>query len=349
MKLQFIVAFTVAAVMTLEAGSPRCEVNLRGRWRFEVGDDASFARPEFDDSSWEKIRVPDQWEDQGYPGYDGYAWYRTKFHLPGKLRDKSLMLYLGFIDDVDQVYINGQFLNGRGSDGPSYISAYNQRRNYQISSQMLNFDGENTIAVRVYDDWGDGGIVAGKIGIYSLGTSNPSLDFSGNWKFHEGDNLDWAEQNFDDHAWETLIVPAAWEAQKKENLDGYGWYRNRFVLPENMRKETLILFIGSIDDADELYMNGKKVNSTGRFPAEDYAEYNRRFYNHERIYYIPSEVIRWGEENTLALRVYDSGGEGGIVRGPIGITTRKEYHKFKRTYRNSNYDFSDVINSWFVD
>ena len=110
----------VSVSVTLSARDLRREVSLRVGWRFEIGDNKAYAEPEFDDSEWERIHVPDSWEDQGFPGYDGYAWYRIRLKLPDRLIKKSLYLKLGYIDDVDEVYINGKYLNGSGAFPPEY-------------------------------------------------------------------------------------------------------------------------------------------------------------------------------------------------------------------------------------
>jgi len=347
MKSQLIVLSMIIINQVLFADSPKREVNLRGRWYFELGDTPAYAESDFDHSHWEKIRVPDSWEDQGFPGYDGYAWYRKSFFIPKKLKNKMLTLYLGYIDDVDQVYINGQYLNGRGSDSPHYVSAYNQRRQYQIPGSMLNYGDENLIAIRVYDEWGDGGIVSGKLGIYSQKFIGTTIDMAGKWKFHSGDNPDWSSADLDDSSWNALIVPGFWEDQGYADLDGYAWYRTEITMPKTMENERLILYIGAIDDADEVYINGEKISFKGKFPGENFREYNRRFYNHERFYYIPGHVFRWGKNNIIAIRVWDSGGEGGIYRGPVGITTREEYRKFRKSHRRGYFDFSDFLDDIF--
>ncbi|MBN2103775.1 beta galactosidase jelly roll domain-containing protein [bacterium] len=344
MKIQLTVAFMIMLSHMLIAGSPKREINLRGKWYFELGDIPAYAEADFDHSHWEKVRVPAPWEDQGFPGYDGYAWYRRTFRVPEKLQKKSLTLALGYIDDVDQVYINGQFLNGRGIDAPHYVSAYNQRRLYQIPGNLLKYGDDNVIAVRVYDDWGEGGIVSGKVGIYSQQSSGTTVDLAGRWKFRSGDNPGWAVEDLDDSGWNTLVVPGRWEDQGYQDLDEYAWYRTEIILPKTMEDEKLILYIGAIDDADELYINGKKISSKGKFPGENFREYNRRFYNHERFYYIPGHVLQPGEKNVIAIRVWDSGGDGGIYRGPVGITTRQEYRKFRKSHHYHHSNFSYFLN-----
>ena len=67
----------------------RLEIDLCGDWRFEIGDNPAYAEKNFDDNGWEVIHVPNMWENEGFPGYDGYAWYRLHFFLPAQLKDKG--------------------------------------------------------------------------------------------------------------------------------------------------------------------------------------------------------------------------------------------------------------------
>ena len=48
-------------------------INLNTKWKFAIGDYQKWASPEFNDDDWEAISVPSEWENQGFPGYDGYA------------------------------------------------------------------------------------------------------------------------------------------------------------------------------------------------------------------------------------------------------------------------------------
>ncbi|NJO68062.1 MAG: hypothetical protein HC830_01205, partial [Bacteroidetes bacterium] len=57
----------------------RTLVKLNGYWKFNIGDDISWASPTFNDKDWESLYLPKYWEDQGYVGYDGFAWYRKHY------------------------------------------------------------------------------------------------------------------------------------------------------------------------------------------------------------------------------------------------------------------------------
>jgi sialate O-acetylesterase len=73
---------------------------------------------------------------------------------------------LGYIDDVDEVFINGQKVGQSGSfslnSGPHLI----RKGVTAVPVSALRKTG-NVIAVRVYDDYKEGGIVsAGNFGLY---------------------------------------------------------------------------------------------------------------------------------------------------------------------------------------
>jgi sialate O-acetylesterase len=145
-------------------------LNLSGKWKFHTGNNRNWRATDLNDNDWDKINVPSVWENEGYEDYDGYAWYRLEFTLPQNFTTGDLYLSLGKIDDEDEVYLNGESignvndlkksLNYRGTNWE-----YNARRIYKIKDGLLNRNGKNVIAVRVYDGQGLGGIYEGPIGI----------------------------------------------------------------------------------------------------------------------------------------------------------------------------------------
>lgn len=137
---------------------------------------------------------------------------------------------------------------------------------------------------------------------------------SGNWKFSIGINEKWASQGFDDSGWESIRVPASWEDQGFYGYNGYGFYRKDVTVPSSFKGRMLYLVLGYIDDVDEVYFNGHKIGSTGSFPPKYTSAYNA-----ERKYYLPEEYIHFDAQNVIAVKVYDSQQEGGIVGGNIGI------------------------------
>ncbi|MBD3274200.1 MAG: glycoside hydrolase, partial [Candidatus Marinimicrobia bacterium] len=246
------------------------ELDLEGEWRFEIGDDLSYALPDFNHSDWETIQVPNAWENEGFPGYDGFAWYRKSFELNSSIDNRHLYLKLGRIDDTDAVYLNGVLIGQNGSFPPEYRGAWNVKRIYKIPPEVIRHHRENIIAIRVYDGHEAGGITHGNVGLYSrVDVINMAIDLSGNWYFHPGDNSEWSDPNIDLADWKQINVPAKWERQGYPDLDHFAWYRKSVTISRKLAQEKLILLLGKINDLDQVFFNGELIGETGEMPQWD--------------------------------------------------------------------------------
>lgn len=163
-RLRTLLLSTALLLSTLLA---HAQVELTSGWRFRLGDDPAWAEPDFADTTWSEPIIGQTWEQQGFPDYDGHAWYRVHFFLPTELRDKSpvkdgLLLLLGTIDDCDATYLNGQLIGQTGQFiyEPQYISAWEKPRRYALPSDhpAIRWGAENVLAIRVYDGGGPGGL-----------------------------------------------------------------------------------------------------------------------------------------------------------------------------------------------
>ena len=326
-------------------------VNLSGYWKFSIGDDKSWAATNYNDADWDQIRVPGSWESAGYRDYNGYAWYRTGFKIYDVSYNGPIYLVLGYIDDVDEVYLNGKRLAGSGSFPPNLETAYNRLRKYTVPRDWLNTNGNNTIAVRVYDYYLDGGITSGKPGIYVDEDIEflDVMDLSGKWKFHPGDNKQWTNPSFDDETWKQVDVPADWEWEGYENYDGYGWYRKEFRMPSVTNGEKLYLSLGKIDDYDYVYLNGKLIGTVFDLPKDHEYRFKGYEYNARRVYPIPSGLLRKDGVNVISVRVYDQGQRGGIYEGPIGIMTESSYKKYRHKHYESQSFWDYIIDEFIID
>ena len=142
---------------------------LPGPWHFRTGDDPAYGTREFDEEAWETITVPQRWDEAGHPDYSGVAWYRTRFPLPPLPplpagRSRTVALELGEIADGDETFLNGVRI-GATSEPHAY-------RRYPVSSEPLNWGGENVLAVRVSASRGSGGGGGGG-GIWSVRRDQP--------------------------------------------------------------------------------------------------------------------------------------------------------------------------------
>lgn len=318
--LKNIVAFGMALGIMLSSASAQ-DISLKGRWRFHIGDDVAWASPDFDDSEWEQIWVPAAWEDEGFNGYDGFAWYRVKFD--GRKLDKETVYYasLGFIDDADEAYLNEKLIGFSGQCPPKFKTAYNSERKYVLPAHLINFNGENTIAVRVFDGMHRGGITDGTVGIYPVEGGRLLVDLQGIWSFAR---VGKGDQPADVDSWEKIMVPSPWEYQGNRKYDGFAWYRRTFTTPAKLPNEPLIVMLGKIDDFDRVYINGKLIGSTN-----DKREYGASgSYQVTRAYEISPDILKKSGSNTIEVLVEDMGNIGGIYEGIIGITTKANYKRF---------------------
>lgn len=132
---------------------------LEGQWWFRTGHDPAWSSPFREKTHWQTIHVPGPWEKQGFPKYNGHAWYRLTFQLPSRFAGESLGIDLGFIGDVDEVFLNGQRLGERGAFPPLYEPATLHRRIYRLPRVSLRFGEFNELAVHVYNEKRFGGFL----------------------------------------------------------------------------------------------------------------------------------------------------------------------------------------------
>ncbi len=333
-SILIILIYVLLNNVTVNAQRWERVVNLKGNWKFSIGDDETWSNQKYDDKNWEVIKAPAAWEEEGFHGYNGYAWYRKHFFLHEDIKGKSLVLRLGRIDDVDEVFINGNRIGASGSFPPKYETAYNVWREYPVPDRYLNSSGENTVVVRVYDAELSGGLIEGDLGLFEqINAMKLDLNLAGEWKFALGDDLRFKEQKYNDRDWNNLFVPGSWDSQGYSDYDGFAWYRLTITIPEELAQKKLVLVLGKIDDIDEAYINGKIIGSTGSMYG-DPIEFDRATeWQQLRGYFIPSGLLQPGKENVIAVRVYDGFKDGGIYEGPVGLIEQNKYTKFWRDYK----------------
>lgn len=117
-------------------------------WRFHTGDDATWAKPEFDDSGWSLVRPDKSWNEQGYPQYGGAAWYRIEIILPANAH--GLSVYLPFIWGSCQIYANGRLIGQNGELPPRPKWVASRRLQYMIPDDLTK-SGRMELAIRVWD------------------------------------------------------------------------------------------------------------------------------------------------------------------------------------------------------
>ncbi len=154
-KLVYIICSALLVLSCSRSKMNTDELVLPNEWKFTTGDSIEYSKPEFNDLSWKTIKVDTFWEAQNYTDFDGIAWYRLKLVIPSSLKEKCSILQkvrinLGRVDDQDDTYLNGQRIGG--------FIGWDSERVYIVPVSMINWDKENTIAIKVSDFSGNGGM-----------------------------------------------------------------------------------------------------------------------------------------------------------------------------------------------
>ena len=88
------------------------------------------------------------------------------------------------------------------------------------------------------------------------------------WKFHAGDNPEWAAPGFDDRAWQSIDPTLEIRDIKQLQQAGYGWFRLTLIIDDsNILKRQPVLLINQAG-ASEIYLNGKLINRFGDFSTD---------------------------------------------------------------------------------
>jgi len=124
---------------------PAVGITLDKGWKFIVGDNPDYAKPDYNDGKWQAI-------DPTKDIYDlpelrkGIVWFRLKLRIDKKVGEQPLSLYVEQ-RGASEVYINGKLSYHFGivSTNPGKIIAYSPRRPFLFPS---NNDSMFSIAIR---------------------------------------------------------------------------------------------------------------------------------------------------------------------------------------------------------
>jgi hypothetical protein len=183
------------------------------------------------------------------------------------------------------------------------------------------------------------------------GLGQGAIPLDGTWQFHTGDNPEWASPLFDDSRWESIQVNGPWGSQDHPGYTGYAWYRRHVQINTLAGSKTkYALLMPPVDDAYEVFWNGKSIGQFGQFPPRP------------RWYYstFPSSFpVPSAESGTIAIRVWKSpllfvdpdslgGMYGPPVLGDADTIDAQLTASNAQNIRQNLYDFTLVILYGFV-
>ena len=110
----------------------------------------------------------------------------------------------------------------------------------------------------------------------------------------------WYEITDQPHDWKECKVPYSWKNTELEEIRGSVWFVKEFELPTSFTKSKAMLKLGTIVDADDTYINGTCIGTTGyRYPP--------------RRYIVPEGLLSAGK-NIITVRVISSQSTGEFIK-----------------------------------
>ena len=145
---------------------------------------------------------------------------------------------------------------------------------------------------------------------------NSAVELTGPWKFHTGDDMRWADPNFDDSSWGTMdLTPPAgstslmygtggfvpgWIKRGYPGYSGFAWYRLRVNIQnaQDAKAALALKMPAHFDDAYQVYVNGQRIGQFGRFTNRGVTFY----LSQPRTYPLPANLHN--RPTTIAVRMW---------------------------------------------
>ncbi|MDR3753791.1 MAG: PP2C family protein-serine/threonine phosphatase [Terracidiphilus sp.] len=132
---------------TFDATTLRQPTDLGVVWLIKAGDDASYARGDFDDSQWTRLDT-NQSLKQFFPAqHPSVIWYRL--HIKVAPNETGLSLEEFNLSSAFEIYVNGERLFANGSVSPYHPYGFQARVVKRIPDAMIA-TGSVVIAMRLY-------------------------------------------------------------------------------------------------------------------------------------------------------------------------------------------------------
>ncbi|HEX2866578.1 MAG TPA: SpoIIE family protein phosphatase [Ignavibacteriales bacterium] len=121
---------------------------------------------------------------------------------------------------------------------------------------------EDTAVTMIIDNWGKY-LQHRNVKPDLLQGSYGSIKLVNNWKYHEGDNPEWAKPEFNDSLWQTASSNFSTDDFMGINWRNTGWFRTRLHVDSALWNKTFGMKVTQLG-ASEIYYNGRLLKSYGK-------------------------------------------------------------------------------------
>lgn len=131
------------------------------------------------------------------------------------------------------------------------------------------------------------------------------LNLSGEWELIKSDLPVSALDTAPKESRSTITLPGIWPeiVQDSNDMARTFWLHKKISIPPSMAGDILVMNLGRIATADEVYFNGVKIGGSGIIPKTNSLDYTPAWL-YTRRYFVPPNLIRTDKENEAAIRVF---------------------------------------------
>lgn len=138
--------------------------------------DQIYPNPDFDDSQWTEIQMPQTLKDMDMPDYEGMIWLRKEVNIPKTMKGHNLTINLGHPELNYTLFFNGkEICKTIWNAEPEHI--------YSIPDSLIKA-GSNNLAVRMAFLWGGGGFNPPAEEMY-ISDGEKKITLTGTWKYRK--------------------------------------------------------------------------------------------------------------------------------------------------------------------
>ncbi len=139
---------------------------------YDIGLKENWSAPAYDDSNWKTVNIMHGWAALGVPDTPSVVWFRYEVTLPDPLPAGRSMLFLGVVDRMDSVWINGAYVGG---------SAWVENPRRYFLRGVLK-PGKNVIVIRILRLGADGGFMGTPSDLHLQLGDQTNIPLAGEWK-----------------------------------------------------------------------------------------------------------------------------------------------------------------------
>ncbi|WP_051536342.1 sialate O-acetylesterase [Marinilabilia salmonicolor] len=138
--------------------------------------DQIYPNPDFDDSQWTEIQMPQTLKNMDFSSYEGMVWLRKKVNIPKAMKGPNLTINLGHPELNYTLYFNGkEICKTIWNAEPEHI--------YSIPDSLIEA-GSNNLTVRMAFLWGGGGFNPPAKEMY-ITNGEKKISITGTWKYQK--------------------------------------------------------------------------------------------------------------------------------------------------------------------